>query len=77
MNWYWYRGILEEVLIDITEQLRTTCDLMHLFFVFDDYSDPCGPSEVRELANIVMDAIRNPHKPRPTGEWVGGEVARQ
>ncbi|KAF7432704.1 hypothetical protein PC9H_004646 [Pleurotus ostreatus] len=24
-----------------------------------------------------MDAIRNPHKPRPAGEWVIGEMARQ
>jgi len=24
-----------------------------------------------------MDAIRNPHTPRPNGEWIGGEAARQ
>ncbi|KAK7451208.1 hypothetical protein VKT23_012544 [Stygiomarasmius scandens] len=32
---------------------------------------------VREEADIVMDALRDPKKPRPVGEWIGGEVARQ
>jgi len=29
------------------------------------------------MANIIMDALRNPHTPRPKGEWIGGEVTRQ
>jgi hypothetical protein len=33
--------------------------------------------EVRKQMNIMKDAIRNPHKPRPQGEWIGGEVVRQ
>jgi Delta6-protoilludene synthase len=50
---------------------------MNLFFVIDEYSDVADGNGARVYADIVMDAIRNPHKPRPAGEWVGGEVARQ
>lgn len=50
---------------------------MNLIFVFDEYSDISCEEEVCQQAGIIMDALRNPHKPRPKGEWVGGEVARQ
>lgn len=50
---------------------------MNLFFVIDEYTDVADPSEVRKHKNVVMDALRNPHKPRPKGEWIGGEMARQ
>lgn len=50
---------------------------MNLFFVIDEYSDVAGVDEVQNQADIVMDALRNPHKPRPKGEWIGGEVTRQ
>ena len=33
--------------------------------------------EVRVMANAMMDALHNPHTPRPKGEWVGGEITRQ
>lgn len=59
------------------EQLSSACDVMHLFFMFDEYSDKCTPAEVWQQARIQMDAIRNPEKPRPEGEWVGGEFTRQ
>ena len=59
------------------ERCRTGCDLMNLSFVIDEYSDVSGEAEVREQKNVVMDALRNPHIPRPKGEWIGGEVARQ
>jgi hypothetical protein len=29
------------------------------------------------MARIIMDAMHNPCQPRPEGEWVGGEIARQ
>ncbi|KAH8981971.1 hypothetical protein EDB92DRAFT_1820051 [Lactarius akahatsu] len=32
--------------------------------------------EVQVMANIGMDALHNPHKPRPKGEWIGGEMTR-
>ncbi|KAN0078464.1 Isoprenoid synthase domain containing protein [Tylopilus felleus] len=59
------------------EHARAGCDVMNLFFVIDEYSDVSDPSEVRKQKDAIMDALRNPHKPRPKGEWVGGEVARQ
>ncbi|KAF8493609.1 terpenoid synthase [Gautieria morchelliformis] len=56
---------------------RVGCDLMDLFFVIDEHTDVADGKTARNQADIVMDALRNPHTPRPTGEWVGGEVARQ
>jgi hypothetical protein len=49
---------------------------MNLFFIIDEHSDVESGHVVREMADVIMDAIRNPHKPRPEGEWVGGESAR-
>ncbi|KAJ3777410.1 terpenoid synthase [Lentinula raphanica] len=59
------------------EHLRTGCDLMNLFFVFDEYTDICDAQEARRLADIVMDALRNSDSPRPQDESVVGEIARQ
>ncbi|KAK3994268.1 terpenoid synthase [Cladorrhinum sp. PSN332] len=56
---------------------RIGCDLMNLFFVIDTTSDLSNAHETRQLADCVMDAIRNPYKPRPEGEWVGGTIAQQ
>nr|BDI63096.1 sesquiterpene synthase [Collybia nuda] len=56
---------------------RIGCDLMNLFFVIDEHSDVADMKTARSQANIIMDALRNPLKPRPKGEWIGGEVARQ
>ncbi|KAF8474316.1 isoprenoid synthase domain-containing protein [Gautieria morchelliformis] len=53
------------------------CDFMNLAFVIDEHTDVADGKTARNQADIVMDALRNPHTPRPTGEWVGGEVARQ
>jgi hypothetical protein len=50
---------------------------MNLFFIIDEHSDVEGEHVVRQMADIVMDALNNPHKPRPEGEWVGGEATRQ
>ena len=59
------------------EHLRTGCDLMNLFFVIDEHTDLSDTKTAREQANIVMNALENPEKLRPAGEWVGGEVTRQ
>ncbi|KAG1819038.1 terpenoid synthase [Suillus subaureus] len=60
-----------------TEHARSACDVMNLFYVIDEYSDVSEEGEVRQQKDVVMDALRHPYKPRPKGEWVGGEVARQ
>ncbi|KAF7326901.1 Terpene cyclase [Mycena venus] len=59
------------------EHLRICCDLMNLFFVFDEYTDCVDHKEARRLADIVMDALRHPHKARSADEPVVGEIARQ
>lgn len=50
---------------------------MNLFFTFDEWSDVSTAPETRVQADVIMDALRNPYKTRPSNEWVGGEVARQ
>jgi hypothetical protein len=50
---------------------------MNLFFIFDEHSDKCEADEVWKQVDIIMDALHHPDKPRPEGEWIGGEVARQ
>ncbi|KAK7020181.1 hypothetical protein VNI00_017829 [Paramarasmius palmivorus] len=60
-----------------TDGCRIGCDLMNLAFIIDEYSDVVDGNGALVYANIVMDAIRSPQKPRPAGEWVGGEIARQ
>jgi len=57
--------------------LRICCDLMNLFFVIDEHSDVTDMQGARRQADVIMDALKNPHVPRPQGEWIGGEVARQ
>ncbi|KAI0371450.1 terpenoid synthase [Pilatotrama ljubarskyi] len=34
-------------------------------------------STVREMADIIIDAVKNPQEPRPSGETVLGEIVRQ
>jgi hypothetical protein len=50
---------------------------MNLYFFFDEHSDLANEDETRQQADAIMDALRNPHKPRPQGEWVGGRVTQQ
>jgi len=50
---------------------------MVLFYVYDEFTDIEGPKVSGHIASIVMDAMRNPHKPRPKGEFLIAELARQ
>ncbi len=50
---------------------------MNIFFVFDEYTDYASPEVTRRYADILMDAIRNPFKPRPSGEVVLGVIAQE
>lgn len=50
---------------------------MNVFFVIDEYTDVEGAEVVTEIVNIVIDALKNPHKPRPRDEIVLGEITRQ
>ncbi|KAJ6583837.1 terpenoid synthase [Mycena vulgaris] len=57
------------------EGCRVGCDLMNLFFVIDEHTDIAATDLARKQADIIMDAMRNPHTPRPADEWIGGETA--
>jgi len=50
---------------------------MHVLFLVDEYTDVEPAHVVREMVDIVLDAMKNPHKPRPQDEVVLGEIARQ
>jgi len=50
---------------------------MVLFFIYDEFTDKVDGDGARVYADMVMDAIRNPHKARPQGEEKLGEIARQ
>ncbi|KAI0061988.1 terpenoid synthase [Artomyces pyxidatus] len=59
------------------ERFRTACDLMMLFFIFDEFTDQVDRHGAKAYVDITMDALRNPHTPRPEGEHVLGEITRQ
>jgi len=58
------------------ELIRLGCDLMNLFYVYDEYTDIADGEGATKIRDIVMDAFHNPHKPRPEGELLVGEMAR-
>ncbi|KAJ3560893.1 hypothetical protein NP233_g10539 [Leucocoprinus birnbaumii] len=43
----------------------------------DEYTDAGDEVHASMIANVTMDAIRNPFKARPKGESIVGEIARQ
>ncbi|KAF8212710.1 terpenoid synthase [Mycena galopus ATCC 62051] len=55
---------------------RIGCDLMNLFFVIDEHSDLADGPTARHQLDCVMDALRNPHKARPEGDWIGGAITQ-
>jgi hypothetical protein len=50
---------------------------MNLFFVIDEESDLADEQLARYQADCIMDALHNPYKPRPPGEWVGGRITQE
>jgi len=61
----------------LPEIIRLGCDLMNLFYVYDEYTDIADGEGADKIRNIVMDAFRHPEKPRPEGELLLGEMARE
>ncbi|KAG2099847.1 isoprenoid synthase domain-containing protein [Suillus discolor] len=59
------------------EHLRSGCDLMNLSFIVEEYTDMENEAVTKERADILLDALHNPHKIRPEGECIIGEIARQ
>lgn len=50
---------------------------MHTFFTLDEHTDPLDAAGAKALCDATMNAIENPDKPRPEGEAIIGEIARQ
>ncbi|KAJ7231163.1 terpenoid synthase [Mycena haematopus] len=59
------------------EHLRTGCDLLGLTFVVDEYSEVEDSRGIREMVNVMLDALRSPDKRRPAHEMRLGEATRQ
>ena len=52
-------------------------DFLILLFALDEFTDVESELVVRNIVDIILDAIRNPSKSRPQGEIVIGEIARE
>ena len=50
---------------------------MAVFYIYEDNTDKLDGDGARTCANVVMDALRNPHKERPQGESKLGDIVRQ
>ncbi|TLD37531.1 hypothetical protein E2P81_ATG04343 [Venturia nashicola] len=58
------------------ELIRLGCDLMSIFYVFDEYSDVTDGPGAEEIRTIIMDALRNPDKRRPDDEVMLGRMCQ-
>ena len=61
----------------VPDRLRISCDLMALFYIFDEFTDKADGKGARTYAELVVDALQNPRPERPPGEVKLGEIARQ
>ncbi|KAG1752168.1 isoprenoid synthase domain-containing protein [Suillus lakei] len=59
------------------ELLRIGCVLNNVYFIVDEYTDAENAAVTQEMLDIVLDALHDPHKPRPEGECILGEIVRQ
>lgn len=57
--------------------MRIACDLLHLFFLIDDYTDEMDVKDVRTVCDASWSAVLDPDVPRPKGETIVGEVTQQ
>lgn len=64
-------------LSSLSDRLRAACDLMALFYIFDEFTDKVDGKGALALAEIVVDALRNPHSSRSPGESKLGEITQQ
>lgn len=59
------------------EHFRITCEFMNVLIIVDEYTDVENATVAKEMVDIIIDALQNPHKTRPEGECILGEIARQ
>ena len=50
---------------------------MMIFLLFDEFTDKIDGDQARTYADLVTDALRNPHTERPQGESKIVEMTRQ
>ena len=50
---------------------------MNVIFVVDEYTDIENATVTSGMVDMAIDAIHNPHKIRPEGECILGEIVRQ
>jgi len=50
---------------------------MNFFFVIEEYTDGQSAPVVRERIETIIDAVRDPHKSRPEGEHLLGQIAKE
>ncbi|KAF5335276.1 hypothetical protein D9758_016241 [Tetrapyrgos nigripes] len=55
---------------------RVACDLMNLFFVFDELSDEATGEEAARQAADIMNALRHPEVIPPEGDSILGAMTR-
>lgn len=48
-----------------------------MLFAFDELTDVATTKDAKAMADAVMDAVRHPSKPRPAGDPIIAEIARQ
>jgi hypothetical protein len=72
-----YSQLASGCLSNLSDRLRVACDLMALFYIFDEFTDKVDGQGALALVEVVVDALRNPHSERPLGESKLGEITRQ
>jgi len=60
-----------------SEQLRIGSDMLYLYMAIDDQTDAESAPVVRELVDIMIDALNDPDKPRPEGEAILGRMVKE
>ncbi|KAG2136542.1 isoprenoid synthase domain-containing protein [Suillus bovinus] len=60
-----------------TERLRISFDLLNSILFLEEYTTVEDGAVIKEIVDIVIDVLHNPHKIRPGGECVLGELVRQ
>jgi hypothetical protein len=65
------------VVLTTSDNTRSSCDLLGVFFTLEVYTDNRDGPSVQTICDATMDAILHPDNPRPSGECVMGEIARQ
>ncbi|KAG1780020.1 terpenoid synthase [Suillus placidus] len=60
-----------------SEHLRIGCDFINVLGIVDMYTDIENATVTEAMVGIVIDAVHNPHKTRPEGECILGEIVQQ